>query len=154
MALDSRWLDGISDNARYVNSSIGDILTSERFKSAKLLTKTNIDWYMIKSHRVTLSEPITDQMFGIVLCWRAYSDGSGQKYDHAFHFIPKSHAAINGGYGVALPFITSDFSSIASKYLYINDKTISGNDDNNKAGTKNGITYNNAHWVLDYVMGV
>ena len=143
-----------ADNARYVNSSIGDILTSERFKSAKLLTRTNIDWYMVKSHRVTLSEPITDQMFGIVLCWRAYSDGSGKKYDHAFHFIPKSHAEFNGGYGVALPFITSDFSCIASKYLYISDTVISGNDDNNKSGTKNGITYNNAHWVLDYVMGV
>ena len=143
-----------SDNARYVTSSVGDILTSERFRNAKLLTRTNIDWYMMRQHTVTLSEPISAQVFGIVLCWRAYSDGSGQKYDHAFHFIPKSHAELNGGFGVALPFITSDFSAIASKYLYISDLRITGNDDNNQSGTKNGITYNNAHWVLDYVMGV
>lgn len=143
-----------SDNARYVTSSIGDILTSERFRNAKLLTRTNIDWYMIRSHSVKLSEPISSQMFGIVLCWRAYSNGSGQRYDYAFHFIPKSHAELNSGYGVGFPLFVADFENLGAKYLYVSDDRITGNDFNNKAGTKNGVTYNNAHWVLDYVMGV
>ena len=46
------------------------------------------------------------------------------------------------------------FGVIASKYLYIHDDKITGSDSNNKSGTANGITYNNAGFVLRYVIGV
>ena len=46
------------------------------------------------------------------------------------------------------------FGDIASKYLYIYNDRIVGNDVNTTTGTRNGITYNNAKYVMRYVMGV
>lgn len=47
------------------------------------------------------------------------------------------------------------FGLMASKYLYIHDDKIGGNDVNGEAGTAaSGITYNNAGFVLRYVIGV
>ena len=46
------------------------------------------------------------------------------------------------------------FGAIATKYLYVNDAYITGHADNNATGTANGITYNNAGFVLRYVIGV
>ena len=47
------------------------------------------------------------------------------------------------------------FGIMASKYLYIHDDKIGGNDVNNQSGTgTSGITYNNAGFVLRYVIGV
>lgn len=38
---------------------------------------------------------------------------------------------------------TVNFSMVATKYLYINNETITGNDSNDDTGTGNGVTYNN-----------
>lgn len=47
------------------------------------------------------------------------------------------------------------FGIMASKYLYIHDDKIGGNDVNGQSGTgASGITYNNAGFVLRYVIGV
>ena len=47
------------------------------------------------------------------------------------------------------------FSVMASKYLYINDTSIVGNDNNDKTGTgTSGIVYTNNGFVLRYVIGV
>ena len=51
--------------------------------------------------------------------------------------------------------INGTFSAMASKYLYINDTSIVGNDNNNKTGTgASGIVYANNGFVLRYVIGV
>jgi hypothetical protein len=46
------------------------------------------------------------------------------------------------------------FAVVATKYLYINNDRITGHADNNLTGTANGITFNNAGFVLRYVIGV
>ena len=46
------------------------------------------------------------------------------------------------------------FSYICSKYLYIHDEKIGGNDNNALTGTANGITYANNACVMRYVIGV
>ena len=47
------------------------------------------------------------------------------------------------------------FGVMGAKYLYLHDTEITGNADNNKSGTAfSGITYNNAGYVLRYVIGV
>ena len=47
------------------------------------------------------------------------------------------------------------FGVLAAKYLYLHDDKITGNAENNASGTaSSGITYNNAGFVLRYVIGV
>ena len=63
---------------------------------------------------------------------------------------------MHGGCGHTF-LITNDgtFSLFATKYLYIHNTKIVGNDVNNASGTGNcGITYNNSAFVLRYVIGV
>jgi len=40
------------------------------------------------------------------------------------------------------------------KYLYISDTQIKGHDDNVKAGSSSGVSYDNGKYVLRYVIGV
>ena len=49
---------------------------------------------------------------------------------------------------------TVNYSMVATKYLYINDESIAGNDSNDDEGTGNGVTYNNKSYVLRYVIGI
>ena len=59
--------------------------------------------------------------------------------------------------GVGSQFLLSNdgtFTSIASKYLYIYNDHISGNDNNLAEGTTNGITFKNREFVLRFVLGV
>ena len=49
---------------------------------------------------------------------------------------------------------TAGFGYIATKYVYIYDTKIVGNDDNTKNRTGSGISYNNKCWVLTQVIGV
>ena len=46
------------------------------------------------------------------------------------------------------------FTYTGTKYLYINDTSISGHDDNNLTGSNNGIIYANDKFVLRYAIGV
>ena len=113
-------------------------------------------WYMNASQTVTLSEAISAQTNGIVLVWSAYSDNKVQDFNFAFTFIPKRFVALKPGCGVDTPLLRADMSTACGcKYLYINDTTIKGHDNNRNSGTgKNGITYNNDKYVLRYVIGV
>ena len=111
---------------------------------------------MNASQTVTLSEAISAQTNGIVLVWSAYSDNKVQDFNFAFTFIPKRFVALKPGCGVDTPLLRADMSTACGcKYLYINDTTIKGHDNNRNSGTgKNGITYNNDKYVLRYVIGV
>lgn len=48
----------------------------------------------------------------------------------------------------------ADFTSIAAKYLYIDNEKISGYKNNNLTGSGGGITFKNNEYVLRYVIGV
>ena len=111
------------------------------------------NYYMTADHVANLSEPISKQKSGIVIVFARYVDGE-EPYAWNSFFIPKY--AVDGYNSSGHTFImtTNCFSVISTKYLYIRDGSINGNENNNKADTANGITYNNAAFTMKYVIGV
>lgn len=109
---------------------------------------------MTSGHTITLSSPVSKQRSGIALVFSAYEDDAAQNHHFETVFVPKYLIAAMPGGGHNCQLATSDFSYIGTKYLYISDNKIVGHDNNNKTGTKNGVTYANNHWVLRYVIGV
>jgi hypothetical protein len=110
--------------------------------------------YMTAGHNAPLSEPILDQPNGIVLTFSRYESGEAQDTNFHQFFIPKAFVIQKNGYGHTFVLAANKFAVIATKYLYINNDRITGHADNNLTGTANGITYNNAVFVLRYVIGV
>ena len=113
-------------------------------------------YYMQASHIIQLSEPISQQPNGIVLVFSRYSSGAAQDYHFNCFFIPKAQIALHPGAGHQF-LLSADgsFSLMASKYLYINNTSIVGHDNNKASGTgASGISYENNGFVLRYVIGV
>lgn len=111
-------------------------------------------YYMQESHNIALSEPISRQKSGIVLVFSAYVDGEIKNYHFASEFVPKYVVQAQNGGGHVFNFSSGNYAFVASKYLYIYDSNIKGHEYNVGSGTNNGITYNNKHWILRYVIGV
>ena len=109
---------------------------------------------MYSWQEITLSQAITAQENGIVLIFSAYSDSKAQDYSFNSFFVPKHFVSAFGGKGHTFIMAASKFGYMATKYLYISDTKITGNDDNGSNGTANGITYNNYGFVLRAVIGV
>jgi len=113
-------------------------------------------YYMTATHTIALSERVSQQKNGIVLVFSRYSGGEAQNYHWNEFFVSKEWVRRHPGTGHSF-MMTNDglFSLMASKYLYIHDDKIGGNDVNGESGTgSSGITYNNAGFVLRYVIGV
>lgn len=110
--------------------------------------------YMTAGHKATLSEAVSKQPSGIVLVFSRYDNGAAAEHNYNSFFVPKALVAEKPGVGSAFRMNTVNFSMVCTKYLYINDATITGNDGNDDTGTANGVTYNNAAYVLRYVIGV
>lgn len=112
--------------------------------------------YMTAAQVATLSESVSKQPTGIQLVFSRYSDGKSQNYHFQSFFVSKYEVTEHAGCGRTF-LLSSDgsFSLFASKYLYINDTNITGNDVNKASGTGAcGITYTNNAYVLRYVIGV
>ena len=108
---------------------------------------------MIASHTANLSEAVSAQPNGIVLVFCAYNGSNDTNYSWQSFFVPKQLVALSTA---AHTFTLSrgKFIYVGTKYLYINDTSITGHADNNLTGTSNGITYDNNKFVLRYVIGV
>lgn len=111
-------------------------------------------YYMTAEHKIALSEPILAQPHGIVLVFSRFESGTAQENNYFHFFIPKAFVSQKNGYGHTFILAANKFAVIATKYLYINNDRITGHADNSATGTANGITYNNASFVLRYVIGV
>lgn len=110
-------------------------------------------WFMNAQQRADLSEKVSDQKHGIVLVFCYYNGASDTNYEWQSFFIPKELVAMDSsGHGFLLK--RGCFTRIGAKYLYIGDQSISGNADNEKTGTANGITFANNKFVLRFVIGV
>lgn len=103
---------------------------------------------------VSLTEKISKQPAGVVLVFSLYQNGT--TYDSGFssHFVPKQVVINHTGWGHSFIMADDFFRVVAFKFLYVNDDSLAGNNENIIAGTENGITYNNLNFVLRYVLGV
>lgn len=110
--------------------------------------------YMTADHTAELKEPILSQPNGIVLTFSRYTSGEAQDTNFHQFFIPKAFVIQKNGYGHTFTLVANKFITMATKYLYINNTHITGHADNSASGTVNGITYDNASFVLRYVIGV
>lgn len=110
--------------------------------------------YMTSGHKIPLSEPVSKQEKGIVLVFSRYENGAVADHNINSFFVPKELVRLLPGVGHSFQMNTVNFSMVSTKYLYINDATITGNDSNDLTGTSNGVTYNNSAYVLRYVIGV
>ena len=111
-------------------------------------------WYMTAGHVANLTEKITEQMYGAVLVFSRYENGAVADNNFQFFYVPKAFISQFKGYGCSFLLTANKFGAVATKYLYINDNYITGHADNNLTGTTNGITFNNAAFVMRYVIGV
>lgn len=112
-------------------------------------------WWPRASQTIPLSEPVSAQAHGIVLQWQYYSDSSARSYNYNYNytFIPKTHATLASGIGVNCVIATS--SNVASKYVYVADTNIKGNDNNMTEMTgEGGLVMVNDRFVLTAVYGV
>lgn len=111
--------------------------------------------YMSAGQSAPLSQLVSEQPTGIVLIFSRYSSSTAQDYHFNHFFVHKAFVAAQPGVGSQFIMSTDgSFSVMASKYVYIHDDRIDGNANNEEAGTASGITYNNAGFVLRYVIGV
>ena len=113
-------------------------------------------YYMNAGQTATLSQKVSEQKSGIVLVWQAYSNGAAQTYDFNFTFIPKWQVSVNPSRGVSCFLTDSTAGVIGTKYVYVYDDKIVGNNANGNGATKrnSGITTTNNRWVLTHVLGV
>lgn len=113
-------------------------------------------YYMTAGHTINLSQKVSEQKNGIVLVWQAYSNGAVQTYDFNFTFIPKWQVSVNPSRGVSCFLSDSTAGVIGTKYVYVYDDKIVGNNANSNGATKrnSGITTTNNRWVLTHVLGV
>lgn len=110
--------------------------------------------YMTAGHNIDLPEAISKQPNGIVLVFSTYASGAPQDEWFSSFFVPKSAVDLHSGKGFEFIMAKNTFASITCKYLFISNSRITGDSNNNASGTANGVTYNNAAFVLRHVIGV
>lgn len=114
-------------------------------------------YYMTAGQTANLNDAVSNQATGIVLIFSRYdiANSSPLNEHFSYHFVPKQIVQLHGGKGSVFSMSTSNQSFFANKYLYINDESIEGHDNNGTYGTgDSGINYNNNRFVLRYVIGV
>lgn len=113
-------------------------------------------YLMTAGHTATLTEKISKQPNGIVLVFSRYSAATIRDYHFNSFFIHKAFVAAMPGCGNTFMMTTDgSFSVMATKYVYIHDDKIVGNEINGQTGTgTSGIVYENNGFVLRYVIGV
>ena len=107
-------------------------------------------YYMDSSQVINFSQPLSYQLNGVVFCWCHCADGIIQNDNWQYFFVPKTHALNHDGSSVCMD---APYSGM-KKSLYISDEEAVGVDTNAASGTTNGIAWNNANYVLRYVIGV
>ena len=151
---------GIETEPRVISPAVlNNYATSKENEIIQELSANKVLWtgayFMIATQTITLSESISAQNKGIVLCWSAYENETAQDYDWVYHFVPKWHISVSNGSGV--DFFLSTLNTAGHKYLYISDTSIRGyasNSSSSATGTNSKIVFKNNYWALRAVIGV
>lgn len=149
------YADGIGGTNVYGNN-INIVSKNSVFVNGMEIAENKVLWsggaYMTDTQHITLSEAVNKQANGIVLIFSRYNSGESLNESFSCHFVPKQMVALHNGYG--LNFNLCGMFANGVKYLYIHNDKIVGHANNNIERTVGGITYNNAYYVLRYVIGV
>lgn len=145
--------DSIIFERSYYQSAWGSWIKTVDYKGAVLWSGA---FYMQASHNIALSEKVSEQTHGIVLIFSRYASGAACNDTFNSFFVPKQLITSHPGCGHSFNLGTDgQFGVFSTKYLYINDDIIKGNDNNTASGTgSSGVTYNNKLFVLRYVIGI
>lgn len=101
-------------------------------------------YHITDKQTITLSKSVTSQATGIIVVWSRY-DSNPLNADWHYFFIPKFHALVHSGNGIGI-VLRYTSTTIATKYLLIDNTTITG-------VANNGVAPN-GNYVLRYVLGV
>lgn len=158
---------GILSAAPESGVAVGGALTfpggaiSENGATARLGPANRVLWsggsYMNGSQTISLSQPVSSQLVGVVLVFSYYDGGSKAAVDSDFNFtlVPKWHVSAHNGAGVTCWMSNSDGGILATKYLYVYDTQIRGWSGNGEASrTASGVAHRPASFVLRAVLGV
>lgn len=117
----------------------------------------NVLWkgalHMRSSQQANLSSNLNEQMIGIYLCWKEYTNGVATE-NRTYQFIPKGVPS-----GCAFDqFLTNRGAGlIGNKQVYVYDDRIVG-DDNNSRGeytaSNTNLKMSNNRWVLAEIIGI
>lgn len=111
--------------------------------------------YMHGGQSFTFPKSVYDFQSGLVFVWSYYNGSSAEDYWFQCDFVPREDIRKHYGTGHVFILSSSNFSHMATKYLYIQDNGITGHNDNLKTGTAgSGIAYENKSFVLREVWGV
>lgn len=110
--------------------------------------------YMDETQTITLSEAVSKQANGIVLVFSGYENNAAKDASWNTFYVSKQEVSAIAGGRTFIMGINAGFSKVGAKYLYLADTTITGHESNASTGTNSGITFNNAYFVLRYVIGV
>ena len=126
-----------------------------RFNEPKILWGDDLTsgMCMTAGHTANLKEAVSAQRHGIVLVFCAYDGTDDTNYSWQSFFVPKQLVALSTA-GHTFVLGRGKFTYTGTKYLYINDTSITGHADNDLTGSNSGITYANNKFVLRYVIGV
>lgn len=108
------------------------------------------------SKPIPLSETVSRQPHGIVLRFVAIDPVTEESYDYHYQefFVAKDFVETHKGKGHTFAIWGNYFNAAATKYLYIYDGEIKGNEANVTSGSASGINYNNSKYALCEVIGV
>ena len=128
-------IDTLNQNVTSLSGDISDI------KSNNILWQ---DYAFMNANQVAyLSDTVLHQTNGIVLIFSAYSGGQPRNWNYGIQFVPKAFVTIHEGAGIQCTMGGSEKGVDNTKYLYIYNNRIEGNDANNNDG-----------YVLREVIGV
>ncbi len=150
----------VADITHYVKGSSGSTQIAQWVSSVRFLKNDNLmasydgttpvllstAVYPNADYTGNFSAPVSTQPHGILIEFAPYVDGQAKGYGLVTFFIPKGRC--NGeSYNIYI-------DPWCSKWIYVYDDKIVGNDANSKTGTTNDISYNNRKYVLSRVYGV
>lgn len=136
----------------WFRSTLTPTLSNRIYSRQNVLATTGM--IFTSGHSITLSEPISKQMHGIVLVFSAYHDGVVRDYDFVSCYVPKELIETLPSKGHTFTLMRTECYDVATKFLYIDDTRIWGDDRNQTNSTGSNITFKNNRFVLRYVYGV
>lgn len=108
---------------------------------------------MSGSQQANLSGNLSEQLIGMYLCWREYTDGVATE-NRTYQFVPKG---IPSGSAVVQLLTNRGAGIQGNKQVYVYNDCIVGDDNNSRdtyVSSGTNLIMSNNRWVLSEIIGV